>query len=116
MQSAGERRLVEHNTEHRSPVTPGGPCTHTPALTYIPDHGFPSTRLLLPISDSMDLGHYYSLLNHTVYGSPNGHSPHPPTTGFYDGLHAFEHAALAEPTTIPLPAEHTVVYSSNDLL
>jgi len=63
----------------------------------------------------MDLGHYYSLLNRTVYGGPDGHSPYPSTVGFYNGLHAFEHTALAEPTATPLLAQHTAVHDSDGL-
>jgi len=62
----------------------------------------------------MDLGHYYSLLNHTVYVSPDGHSPYPSTVGFYNGLHTFEHTAPAEPTATPLLAQHTAVHDTGD--
>ena len=111
----GKGASPSRNSGHRSPP---GPCIvksrshlYTGPWVYL-HSSYPTTS---PVSISMDLEHYYSLLNHTVYGSPNGHSPHPSTVGFYNGLHAFEHIALAEPITTPLSAEHTVVYSSSDL-
>ena len=47
-----------------------------------------------------------------IYGSPDGHCPHPSTIDVYTGLYGFEHSTPTDSITTILPAQHTVVYNS----
>ena len=89
------------NIGHRSP---SALVSYTPALTYTYTGPwvslYPSSLTTPPISASMDLGHCYSLLNHTVTGAPTATLctlPQPASTTDY------MHSSTLPSQSLPIP-------------